>query len=748
MALMSTCLGRLGSRYSLILDPVRKQIQYGSLGLMCQADGELILGLDDGKGVFCALPFGKSGAPFHMVDQRQTMTSVSYDAWSVEQGVSLRVDMVAPFWPRDERTSLCPAYVVKVRVERLDKVRWTAATKTATRRGVLRFGLKVPGTRVTAKGDTLELGYAVSVPQRAATGEGGAEQVYDMSEGRVESQGQATDVIFPLSGEWRVVGDCIEAPYDVSAEDASQEFVLGLASHMPAALFERFGRPMQLKYTRFWPNVAAVAAHVRTHWRAMCRKSAQFDALWLDSGLGASAQDLTALAFQSYLMCSLWCAGKTTKDWFSVWEGSCWFNSTVDVTYNEAMLPLSCWPELLEMVIDEWSAHANDAEADRKRRSIMPGDAQNGAHPEDLDYPGAILQHDMGAGWTANGMSYHHQMPVEENSNFLLLLYLYGRWCGKTKLFQEYKTLCGQLAEYLFWTDSTGNGFPDRGTANTIDDATPAVQYGRDNVYLGIKRLAALHAAGRMFEYVGDQALARRCRGEVRKAVKTLNSGWLGDHWGVCLDKSARGLVDCWSGKPLPYKELPGWDAFSLYTTNGLLPLMMIDDLPSGLSKQRLRLDVLNATRASITLYGCGHSSLDKKNMWVAMNVWRDCAAAYLGENLSLNCERYWNQQLFANGIGSEKANCFTETSLTNNLVWYGRGAATFGLLLAMPGLMVDGSSETASVAPVAPGRWPLLPLADWKTGRIPVLSVESLGGGKLKAHVEGAAANVKVRLP
>ena len=40
MPLMSTCVARLGSRYSIILDPVRREIHYGSLGLMCQTPAE------------------------------------------------------------------------------------------------------------------------------------------------------------------------------------------------------------------------------------------------------------------------------------------------------------------------------------------------------------------------------------------------------------------------------------------------------------------------------------------------------------------------------------------------------------------------------------------------------------------------------------------------------------------------------------------------------------------------------------
>jgi len=43
MALMSTCVARLGSRFSMILDPIRKQVHYGALGMMVQKIGEMVV---------------------------------------------------------------------------------------------------------------------------------------------------------------------------------------------------------------------------------------------------------------------------------------------------------------------------------------------------------------------------------------------------------------------------------------------------------------------------------------------------------------------------------------------------------------------------------------------------------------------------------------------------------------------------------------------------------------------------------
>ncbi len=718
MPLMSTCVARLGSRYSIILDPVRRQIHYGALGLMRQCVGELVAGIDDQAGTFTVLPLSKAGGDFHNCDQQQTMTSVVYEANCLKIGVRMRMTITAPFWPRDERTSLVPAYIVRIKVSRPGRVRWEKIASDARRKGVVRLGIKLPGVEAKQASGRVRMDYPVSVGGRMSTGEGAGQQEYGGGR-HVPTDGASTDRIVPLDSGWSVVDGMLEVPFDLSGEVPEQEFAAAMLCWCGDGLFERFGKPMRLKYTSMWKGPEEVAEFVRGNWRQLVAKSERFDRLISGSSLPAAAADLTAQSFQSYLMCTLWCVGEQPREWFSVWEGSCWFNSTVDVTYNEAMFYFSCWPELLEMLFEEWAQHANDYAEERRRRAIKSDD-----HEPLTEFPGAIMQHDMGAGWTANGQSYHHMMPVEENSNFLLMLYAHGVWWGKQELFRKYARLSRSLAEYLFWTDSTGNGFPDRGTANTIDDATPAVQYGRDNVYLGIKRLAALHAAGRMAEQTGDADLAARCAKEVRRAVKTLNAGWLGDHWGVCLDKSAVGLIDCWTKKPLDYKVLPGWDAYSLYTTNGLLMLMMIDDLPPGLDRRKLRSDVVNAAAASMTTYGCGHSSMDKENMWVSMNVWRDCAAGYLGIDMLVNCERYWNQQVYGNGIGSEKPNCFTETSLTNNLVWYPRGAATFGLLLSTSGLAKKG--ESAAVSPIATGTWPLLPLADWKRGKVPTVEIDA----------------------
>lgn len=701
---MTTCLGRLGSRFSLQLDPIRRHVLYGAVGLFHQHEAHLVCELTDEGGLRAALPLAGDRPGFELLEQRQTLTRLVYRAYSLAADSRLELEILAPFLPGDERMSTAPLYLVHVTISPLkQRLRWTGPAPNAVRRGAVRFALEVPGLAAVERDGLLEWDYETPITDRHRSGEGGIDRALDPSARR-----HAADVahchgqLAPLAGGWRLCNGGFELPYDISS-GATTDGWLALTGWFDDPCFEGHHRAGPLKYTTLFDSPAAVLDYARTERERIVAACDFVDSLITETWLPASLQDLIAFSFHSFLACTLW-AVLDGRDWFSVWEGSCWYNSTVDVEYNDGLFYFGLWPELLEWTFDAWSYHLQPAEA------------------------GAWLEHDMGSGWTANGQSYPHPMEVEENSNWLLMLYAHGVWWGREELFDAHRETNRRLVEYLLWTDTTGNGFPDQGTANTIDDATPAVQYGRDQVYLGVKRLAALHAAGRMLEAVGDDALARRCYREVDAAIETLEAGWLGDHYPVCLDPTTTGLRDCWTGQPLPYEELPGWDAYSLYTTNGLLYLFMIDDVPAGLDLERLRIDTLVAYRETLTEYGCTHSSGDPDHLWVSMNLWRDQVAAYLGEDLLATAERYWQMQISANA-GTE-AKCFVDTNYTNNLCFYPRGITALGAIWAAAGLRIRARDRLIVIEPPSRCRVPILTHVDWSNLRAPWLEAEPVGDG------------------
>ena len=341
---------------------------------------------------------------------------------------------------------------------------------------------------------------------------------------------------------------------------------------------------------------------------------------------------------------------------------------------------------------------------------------------------GAYLSHDNGYGTLIQGQMFSHDMPVEENCNYLLMMQAYAHWTGDLEPAEQHQDLITQLSTYLIYTDREGCGFPTEGTANTIDDASPAVHYSKKQTYLAVKRLAAIRAAADLLFRTGGDDHARECEQVVEQDATLIEAeAWLGDHYVVCTDKSTAGIVDVRTGEPLPYDDMPGWDAYSIYTGNGLLLPVLIGQ-PSILDPDRLRTDLSSATRETLSPYGCGHSSYEPDNVWISQNLWRDHLAQYLGVHRPSLASRYWDMQVMSNTDTQSLG--YVDTYIGNNLAFYPRGIVSMGYLLAMPRLVIDRlapGGERISVEPdtSSPARWPLLPLADWKANRIPVCVVD-----------------------
>jgi hypothetical protein len=444
--------------------------------------------------------------------------------------------------------------------------------------------------------------------------------------------------------------------------------------------------------------------------------SRRFEKLIDQASLIASQRHLLCQSFHAFLGNTFWCnlddgeGNPSEREWFSVMEGNSFYQSTLDDEYNCSLFYLALWPKLLAMQLGQWPA-------------LEKPHAESG---------GSYMSHDMGRGNEIGEQAYDHDMPVEENCNYLLLTQSYIHWTGDSSVLEGKADLFERLAKYLLWTDRDGSGFPSEGTANTLDDANPAVQVARKQTYLAIKRLYAMQAAADILRRCGREAAAKLCgdavAGDVAKIEK---AAWLGDHYMVCVDRSSTGVTDARTGEPLPYDEIPGWDAYSIYTANGLLLPLMCGQ-PVLLDRQRLKADIYNAMRETLSPYGCGHSSLESENVWVSQNLWRDHLAMYLGLTWPpLLAQRYWDLQVMSN-TGTQSLG-YVDTYIANNLCYFPRGITSIGCLLAYPRLTIDRLAEGGPAISVNPDRhlnqrFPLLALADWKVGRIPVCVVDAAG--------------------
>ncbi len=435
-------------------------------------------------------------------------------------------------------------------------------------------------------------------------------------------------------------------------------------------------------------------------------------------------------AVQAFLSNTFWCktkshsAGEDAKEgeWFSTWDGSPLYHSPPDVEYNCSVFYFALWPKLLRLLLIQWLDRLTE-------------------HPPSH---GLFVPHDLGRGVNALKSSYPYEMPVEETANVLLLLETYIHWTGDRKLMREQgrDRKVKAMARYLYWTDRDSSGFPSDGVANTIVDAGPAMQYGRKQTYLAVKRVAGLRAAVGILAR-GEYATASRQLERVveRDTRKIENAAWLGDHYAVTVDRSAVELTEPRTGKPVPFEQLPGWDAYSIYTGNGLLLPEMIGH-PPLLDRQRLAQDLYAGNRETQGRYGDGHSSHDPENCRVSQALWRDILARYLRLGGASSAQEYWDLQVMSNT--HHQSYGYTDTYIHNRLINYPRGVVSLAYYLASPCLMIDrlapgarGTYITVNPDRSTPSRWPLLPLADWQAGKIPVCVVDDDGHAYIEAETD-----------
>ncbi|MEM6459192.1 MAG: DUF4965 domain-containing protein [Planctomycetota bacterium] len=740
MQLMSWMIGRLGSRFALHFEPYQRRVMHSALGRFLDRPLDLAVGLVEPGGAQRVLPFttdnDRDGIDqLANCEQFDRVNSVTFAGYSERYGLKLELNVHSAFYPQNERLCVMPAVYLELRVSPVARFRKMDFHGPPPGKVELFLRLRRPETSIRVEDNAIALDYRV--PRVAADPwETPKTDEQLIAEGHPVSE--AHERIVSLNPGCRVTPDgnglSLELPVTQSGSGIKWRLVWAAHVEGPVLRVRRDDavHDARLRYTRHWPSVDAVADEATRTRDERLALSRRFEKLMEQAPLDASQRHLTNQSFQNFLGNTWWCTtdpGPTAgpggvlpqpREWFSVWDGSPTHHSALDVEYNHAMFYLALWPRLLRVQLAQWAERAEDHAASG----------------------GAVMPHDLGRGFDATENAYPHPMPVEENTNFLLLLETYTRWTGDTRPGRALLPLVQRLADHLVWTDRDGSGFPSDGVANTIVDGSASVQVARKQTYLAVKRVAALRAAAGLFRRHQRLDEARRCEALVERDTRLIErAAWLGDHYAVAVDRSAVELTDPLTGQPLPDDELPGWDAYSIYTGNGLLLPELIGQ-PPVLDRTRLATDVHRANRECQGRYGDGHSSLEPDNPRVSQNLWRDLLARYLHLGGESSAQQYWDLQVMSNT--HSQALGFTDTYVQNRLHNYPRGVVALGYYLASPRLMIDrlapgavGTYITVDPDRNIPQRWPLLPLADWQAGKIPVCVVGDNGRVTIEAPTD-----------
>lgn len=711
MQLMADAVAVLGSRHGIVVDPVNKNaaiVRFDQFEARRATNVQKKLSIkagiriEDKEVVF---PLCPDSTYFDFCDQRITPCTTKLIGIHSDSALRVTLEFITPFRPRDAVFSTTPVIQMRLTVKKLaGNFRWERKPIRAPKATMF---LQVDGEELSVNASKAENTFDITFESWASY--------------RADTENDQEFAAEALPQHDRLVS--IDG--SVGEREFSREIDLSEHGEELSVFWCTYNGPVlhisdkryPFKYSEQFGGLDDVCEWVKKNPSAIYRNAENVSSIVLSHSAGASISHMMCQALHSWLINSWWVVRDGGKDWFSVWEGSCYYHSTVDVEYTQSPFYLAMWPELLKIELDFWTDYSKDG-------SIVLGDSG-----KDTLY----LSHDVGQHCWVGTQIYPHDMPVEETTNYLILLFCYWKRTGDFSLIEQKKEILQRYLAFVKNCDSTGSGVPDIGVANTIDDASPAVQYGKDQVYLAVKVMAAYLCGKSMLAKCGvsDTELAEY--GELAAQIKTRleNDGWQGDHFATLLDKSTDNVVNPWTKQPLDVPEVPGWDSAHIYTINGIALLDMVG-FTTDLDEEKLRRDLEVATSRCLSEYGCVHSDfmnthlVDQEQLqglagsaknpgWISMNMLRDIGALYRGIDFRHLSERYWEWQTTTN---SQEPKLFFETFKGNNLCWYPRGIAIWGIFDAIAGQVIDTENKIdSSNKKIGTVSVPRLFDADWEKG-------------------------------
>ncbi len=732
-----TVFSKLGSRFSVNPQPQKHGWKQSPMGVFMDTDSALYAGVNT-DGITAALPFQQDLPQLVDPESAVAMNSARYRARHLS-GLEVGLKVTAPFYPRDVKLSIAPFFYVDMTVENKSGARKSG---TAFFGKLIRRDEKVKAEKIGGLDGLTISGEYSETPMNKM-------QTFTNPE-RFKKIGAETAMVADTQvagAEWMAVkflsslpGGVAEkapsrsagwtAPFDLEAGGKmTVRFIF--AAYVPGeVLFRKDGVKYKFKYTDLFDGAGAVVSYAAGSRAEILKKSDAFEAIFAGMSLQDSYKDFLSYAFQSWMINTWWNVAPGQPEWFSETEGDCLWQSTVDVSYNTALIYYELWPELLRMQFDEWPMFKD----------------------------GPVIMHDMGRLLELNGTKY--SMPVEENANYILMLHHYLAVTGDEAFVKTKMPLVKEIAGYIIDADANKDGLPEKGNYNTYERHLPNPLGGEDVVYVAVKAYAAMIAAADLAEREGDPALAADAKKMAARFEAAFDKrAWTGDHYVICLQKTIpAGTIDHdWS---LPRSSLPTgsqvyqdtipkkknslansvevplkyYDGYTILTTNGLFYLMR-GGVKFGLDAKRLEEDMVNATLRTWREAGCTHTSdPDDRGMWISANVWRDMTAAYLGLDWSRNFNAYWPaarmEKGYNEGVFADSHWYDMDPQKGWDLRYYPRGSTAFGVPSALAGMQFDATAKTLKFAPVADKlHIPLLAFTDWDAGKTPWLTVTEKDG-------------------
>lgn len=285
-------------------------------------------------------------------------------------------------------------------------------------------------------------------------------------------------------------------------------------------------RKLKFAYNLWFDNIEEVIQYAFDNQEKINKLTDQFEKNIQRQNLTPQQKWLLAQALHSYLGNTWLLYDEENPETFEyyVWEGEFKYLNTVDVAHDYAVLEGLYFPWVLKLELRSW------------QKSVKKDDK------------GVVIPHDVGHRFRFTGSQTYgiegaetSGMPVEENTNFILLSHWYWHQTGDDEFIEELSPLIKDLVESLINRDTNGNGIADQriGMTTYDNDGNSALKEAPDSSYLALKQLAAYISAEEIFESLGDEEAQQLASRQAEMITDTLKTAF--DSYGfipLTLDQS------------------------------------------------------------------------------------------------------------------------------------------------------------------------------------------------------------------
>lgn len=483
---------RFGSRFSCSFSSGEKAFHTGSLGMDLDDLQQIMVGWEAESGSkrclrTSQLPGGYSYLPLQSMNSGMTFTQIS---GSEKGGISISLKIVSPYTPSDSladekaiKCSIVPVFFFVLEAKN---------TSSKPLKGKLKIGFDaIPYNR--------DKQMNISWWQRGNL----ANELFFKD----KSVGHALRALKPeQAGETKhfYTGNFNGLEYAIDlAPGAVTSKTLVYATHNSAQVMynEKLNQKLTFHYLKYWKNLDEVLSYALKEKSYLMTQSEKMENFLKRSKRSSEEKWLAALSFRTDMANAFLLDDERGKTWFYSTEGRFRHLNTIDVAH-ETELTAVFTPWRLKMMLEQWSDYLALKEQYVGSGRSLKGVKMNleGVSASEL---GPFLYHDVGNYpfvFEAEGYDFGPMMPVEENCNFVLLLYWYWKLTGDNAFAARHLGMIDVLMHSLINRDSDGNGLADYGVGWSSYDVSDALKRSPENVYLGVKQYVAYTLAVDLFD--------------------------------------------------------------------------------------------------------------------------------------------------------------------------------------------------------------------------------------------------------